>query len=200
MVLLAIHEGGQDWRHLGTADGQTGGRIASIRRHVRNLKTTSLLGPFFENSDDHETLRWLLTTKRFLMVKVPIGNGSKNATVMVVYVFTRRGKEASAQNEHIFDTVVGLAAGLGDTPLKICGDLQREPRKQSRHLDFTRSAKDDPRTWDRRTSLCEQYNSLHTHEQGDTKTRLDFAPVNEAFRAAVVDFEVVQQNLVPAKQ
>ena len=33
-------------------------------------------------------------------------------------------------------TVVGLAAGLGDTPLMICGDLQHEPRRQSRHLDF----------------------------------------------------------------
>ena len=38
---------------------------------------------------------------------------------------------------------------------------------------------------------------LHTYEQGDTKTRLNFALVNEAFRAAVKDFEVVQRNLVP---
>ena len=59
----------------------------------------------------HETLRWLLTTKRFLMVRIPIGNGSKNVT--------------------------------------------------------------------------------------DTKTRQDFALVNEAFRAAVTDFEVMLQNFVP---
>ena len=41
---------------------------------------------------------------------------------------------------------------------------------------------------------------LHTYEQGDTKTRLDFALVTEAFRAAVGNFEVVQRNLVPKKQ
>ena len=71
----------------------------------------------FERSDCHETLRWLLTTKRFLMVKIPIGNGSKNVTLMVVYAHPGRGKEANARNEHIFDVVVGLAAGLGETPL-----------------------------------------------------------------------------------
>ena len=38
---------------------------------------------------------------------------------------------------------------------------------------------------------------LHTYEQGDTKTRLNFALVNEAFRAAVGDFEVIQRNLSP---
>ena len=31
----------------------------------------------------------------------------------------------------------------------------------------------------------------------DTKTRLDCALANEAFRAAVSDYEVVQRNLVP---
>ena len=41
---------------------------------------------------------------------------------------------------------------------------------------------------------------LHTHEQGDTKTRPDFALVNEAFFAAASDFEVVQRNLVPWHQ
>ena len=69
----------------------------------------------------------------------PIGNGRKNVTVMVVYAYPRRGKEANTQNERIFDTVVGLAAGMGDAPLMICGDLQHEPRKQSRHLDFALS-------------------------------------------------------------
>ena len=86
-----------------------------------------------ESSDYHETLRWLLTTKRFLMVKIPIDNGSKNVTLMVVYAHTGRGKEAHARNEHIFDAVVALAAGLGENPLVICGN---EPRRQSRHLDF----------------------------------------------------------------
>ena len=93
----------------------------------------------FENSDYHETFRWLLTTKRFLMVKIPSGDGSKNVTAMAVYAYPRRGKEANTQNQQIFDTVVGLAAGLGDTPLMICGDLQHESRKQSRHLDFALS-------------------------------------------------------------
>ena len=77
-----------------------------------------------ENPDYHEKLRWPLTTKRFLMVKTPIGNGSKNVTVMVVYAYPGRGKEANTQNEHIFHTVVGLAAGLGDASSIICGDLQ----------------------------------------------------------------------------
>ena len=93
----------------------------------------------FESSDYHETLRWLLTTKRFLMVKIPIGNGSKNATLMVVCAHPGRGKEANVRNEHIFDAVVGLAAGLGETPLMIRGDLQHEPRRQSRHLDVALS-------------------------------------------------------------
>ena len=35
--------------------------------------------------------------------------------------------------------MVGSAAGLGDTPLMICGDLQHGPRRQSRHLDFALS-------------------------------------------------------------
>ena len=146
----------------------------------------------FESSDYHETLRWLLTTKRFLVVKIPIGNGSKNATLMVLYAHPRRGKEANARNEHIFDTVVGPAAGLGDTPLMICGDLQHEPRRQSRRLDFALS-----QGW--LTDLGQTHKPvgaaqpLHTYEQGDTKTRLDFALVNEALRAAVGDFEVVQR-------
>ena len=38
--------------------------------------------------------------------------GSKNVTVMVVYAYTGRGKEANAKKE---DTVVGLAACLRDT-------------------------------------------------------------------------------------
>ena len=70
-------------------------------------------------------------------------------------------------------------------------------REGSRGTSTSRSAKAGSRTWDRRTNLLEQLKPLHTYEQGDTKTRLDFALVNEAFRAAVGDFEVVQRNLVP---
>ena len=163
-----------------------------------------------------ESFDWLRTTKRFLMVKIPIGNGSKNATLMVVHAHPGRGKEANAQNEHIFDAVVGLADGLGETPLMICGDLQHEPRRQSRHLDFAISqgwltdlgqthkpagAAQPLHTDD--TDLGQTHKPagvaqlLDTDEQGDPKTRLDFALVNEAFRAAVGDFEVVQRNLVP---
>ena len=73
------------------------------------------------------------------MVKIPIGNGSKNGTLMVVYAFPRRGKEANAQNEHIF-AAVGYAAGLGDNVLlMICGDLQHDTRRHSRNLDFALS-------------------------------------------------------------
>ena len=78
----------------------------------------------------------------------------------------------------------------------ICGDLQHEPRKKSRHLDFALS-----QGW--LTDLRQTHEPvgaaqpMHTYEQGDAKTRLDFALVNEAFRAAVVDFLVMQQNLVP---
>ena len=103
------------------------------------------------------------------MVKIPIGNGSKNVTLMVVYAHPRRGKEANARNEHIFDAVVGLAAGLGETPLMICGDLQPEPGRQSRRLDFALS-----RGW--LTDLGQTHKPagaaqpLHTYEQGDTKT------------------------------
>ena len=109
----------------------------------------------FESSDCHETLRWLC-------------NGSKNVTLMVVYAHTGRGKEANARNEHIFDAVVGLAAGLGETPLMICGDLQHEPRKQSRHLDFALR-----QGW--LTDLGQTHKParaaqlLHTYEQRDTK-------------------------------
>ena len=106
---------------------------------------------------------------------------------------TSRERQGSKQ---ILDTVVGPAARLGDTPLMICGDLQHEPRRQSRHLDFALS-----QGW--LTDLGQTHKPvgatqpLHTCEQGDTKTRLDFALVNEAFRAAVTDFEVMQQILVP---
>ena len=85
---------------------------------------------------------------------------------------------------------------MGDAPLMICGDLQHEPRKQSRHLDFALS-----QGW--LTDLGKTHRPaeaafpFHAYEQGDTKTRLDFAQVNEAFRAAVRDFEVVQRNPVP---
>ena len=50
----------------------------------------------FENPDYHETLRWLPTTKRFLMVKIPIGNGRKNVTVMVVYAVRKRTRRTNA--------------------------------------------------------------------------------------------------------
>ena len=46
-----------------------------------------------ESSDYHETLRWFLTTKRFQMVKIPIGNGSNNVTLMVVYAHPRKGSK-----------------------------------------------------------------------------------------------------------
>ena len=78
----------------------------------------------------------------------------------------------------------------------ICGDLQHEPRRNSRHLDFALS-----QGW--LTDLGQTHKPagaaqhLHTYEQGDTKTRLDLALVDEAFRAAMGDFEVVQRNLVP---
>ena len=85
VVLGAIHEGRQDKCHLGTADGQTGRRTAGIRRNMCYIQTACFFDSFFESSDYHETLRWLLTTKRVLMVKISIGNGSKNATLMVVY-------------------------------------------------------------------------------------------------------------------
>ena len=65
--------------------------------------------------------------QRFLMVRIPIGNGSKNVTLMVVYAHPGRGKEANARNEHIFQAVVGFASGLGETHLMICGDLQHGP-------------------------------------------------------------------------
>ena len=100
---------------------------------------------------------------------------------MVEDAYPGRGKEANTQNQQILDTVA-LAAGLGDTPLMICGDLQHEPRRQSRHLDFALS-----QGW--LTDLGQTRKPvgatqpLHTYEQGDTKTRLDFALVNEAFRA-----------------
>ena len=125
---------------------------------------------FFENPDYHETLRWLLTTKRFLMVKIPVGKGRKNVAATVVYAYPGRDKEANTQNERVFDTVVGLAAGMGVAPLMICGDLKYEPRKQSRHLDFALS-----QSW--LTDLGETHRPaeaalpLHTYQQGDTKTR-----------------------------
>ena len=78
----------------------------------------------------------------------------------------------------------------------ICGDLQDEPTRQSRHLGFAHS-----QGWLTDQGLTHKpvgaARHLHTYEQGDTKTRLDFALVNEALRAAVGDFEVVQRNLVP---
>ena len=136
-----------------------------------------------ESSDYHETLRWLLATKRFLMVRIPFGDGCKNATREMNTSLTQW---------------VCPAAGLGKKlPLVICGDLQHEPRRQSRHLDFALS-----QGW--LTDLGQTHKPagaaqpVHTCEQGDTKTRLDFALVNEALRAAVGDFEVVQRNLVPS--
>ena len=68
------------------------------------------------------------------MVKIPIGDGSKNVTLMVVYAHPGRGQEANAWNEHIFNAVVGLAAGLGETPLMICGDLQTEKAVEALRL------------------------------------------------------------------
>ena len=93
----------------------------------------------FESSDHHETMRWLVATKRFLMVRIPLGNRSKTTIVMVIHAHPGRSKEANQQNQQIFDRVSGLAAGMGNSPLMICGDLQHEPRKQSRHLDVALS-------------------------------------------------------------
>ena len=41
------------------------------------------------------------------MVKISIGHGSKNTTLVVVHALPGRGKEANARTEHIFDAVVG---------------------------------------------------------------------------------------------
>ena len=57
--------------------------------------------------------------KRLLMVRIPIGGGSENVTVTVVYAHFARGKEANHQKQHIFRTVVGLAAGTGHSPVEI---------------------------------------------------------------------------------
>ena len=48
---------------------------------------------FFENSNYHETLRWLSTAKRFLMMKIPTDNGSKNVTLMVVYALSGEARK-----------------------------------------------------------------------------------------------------------
>ena len=50
----------------------------------------------FENSGYHE---WLLTTKRFLMVKIPTGNGSKNVTVMVVYAYPGEARKRTPKKK-----------------------------------------------------------------------------------------------------
>ena len=109
------------------------------------------------------------------MVKIPIGNGSKN----------------TAQNEHIFDAVVGLAVVLGETPLMICGDLQHEPRRQSRHLDFALS-----QGWF--TVLGQTHKPAGAAQPCTPLSKgTQKRAWNEALHAAVGDFEVVQPNLVP---
>ena len=91
------------------------------------------------------------------MVRIPIGKGSKKVTVMVVCAYPGRGKEANTHDQQIFDTVIGPAAGLGDTPTD---DLScSTSREDSRDTWTSRSVKDGSRTWDRRTSLLEQHNS-----------------------------------------
>ena len=70
-------------------------------------------------------------------------------------------------------------------------------REGSRGTSTSRSAKAGSRTWDRRTNLLEQLNPCTPVSKGIQKTRENFALVNEAFRAAVGDFEVMQRNLVP---
>ena len=62
--------------------------------------------------------------ERFMMVRIPIGSGSKTMVVMVVYAHPGRCKEANQQNQH---TVGALAERTGNSPLMICGDLQHEP-------------------------------------------------------------------------
>ena len=76
-------------------DRREGRRTAGIWRNMCYFQTARFFG-LFENPDCHETLRWLLATKRFLLVKIPIGNGSENVTLMVVYAHPGRGKEATA--------------------------------------------------------------------------------------------------------
>ena len=85
----------------------------------------------FESSDYHETLA-------FDDQEIPDCENPDWYRKQEPYA-AGRGKEANARNEHIFDEVVGLAAGMGETPLMICGDLQHEPRRQSRHPDFALS-------------------------------------------------------------
>ena len=137
------------------------------------------------------------STRRFLMVRIPTGDGRRTVVVMVICAYSGRGNEATQEtNQRIFDTAVGVVAGMRNTPLMICGVVQYEPTMQSRDLDFALS-QGCP------TDMGEIYKPpgsekpLQTYEQGDTKTLLDFALVNEGFRSAVWDFEVVQRNLVP---
>ena len=75
------------------------------------------------------------------MVKIPIGNGSKNATLMVVHAHPGRGKEANAQNEHVFDAVVGLARWFGRDP---SDDLWRPAARTEKAVEAPR-LRDQPR-------------------------------------------------------
>ena len=77
-------------------DGKTDSR--NLEEHVsypNKLPFRSLL----RVSDYHETLRWLLTSKRFLMVKIPIGNGSKQERYTDGGVHTSREKQGSKRAE-----------------------------------------------------------------------------------------------------
>ena len=174
--------GDHRWTDVRTDSQKFGGTCVISRQPAFSIP--------FENSDYHEKFRWLLTTKRFLVVRMPIGNGSKHVTVTVVCAYSGRGKEANTQNHQIFDTVVGLAAGLGDTPVVTCSTN----REGSRGTSTSRSAKAGSRIWDRRTNLLEQLNPCTPMSKWIQKRAWTF---NEAFRAAVGDFEVVQRNLVP---
>ena len=62
-------------------------------RYTKEDKINVTCGPPMDRREDGQpefggTCVKSLTTKRFLMVKIPIGNGSKNATLMVVYAHT----------------------------------------------------------------------------------------------------------------
>ena len=59
--------------------------------------------------------------------------------LMVIDAYSVRSKEANQKNQCTFEATVGLAAGVGNTLLMICGNLQYETRKQLRHLDLALS-------------------------------------------------------------
>ena len=108
----------------------------------------------------------------------PVGKGSKNATLMVLC--THIPGEARQQTRRMNTSLTHSWLGRNSS-----GDLWRPAARTEKALEAPTH------------KPAGAAQTLHTFEQGYTKTRLDFALVNEAFRAAVGDFEVVQRNLVP---